>query len=261
MPHQIDPEFAALPLRSVAEAALTRAQELGVEHADVRIERIRTAHLALHDARLETSHDDDERGLAVRVVHDGTWGFASGLVLDPASAGDLVDQAVEVAKVSKPVTGERIEMAAEPSHGDQTWISAYEMDPLTISESDRIALLADWSSRLLGAPTSCGTSTPASEAVRETKFYADLNGTSTTQQRVRVQCQLSALWVDDSSGRFETMRTNRAAGRTRLGVPHRRLRLGQRARRASGVARRDERRPRRSSQAPTTWSSTRPTSG
>jgi TldD protein len=44
--------------------------------------------------------------------------------------------------------------------------------------------------------------------VRETKFFADLNGTSTTQQRVRLQCQLSALWVDDSSGRFETMRTN-----------------------------------------------------
>src|SRR5436305_2308261 len=98
MPHQIDPEFTAFPLDAIADAALQRAQELGVEHADVRIERIRTADLALHDARLETSHDSDERGLAVRVVHDGTWGFAGGLVLDASAASALVDRAVEVAK-------------------------------------------------------------------------------------------------------------------------------------------------------------------
>src|SRR5215467_5654714 len=114
MAHEIDPEFTALPLREIADVALQHARDLGVEHADVRIERIRTADLALHDARLETSHDDDERGLAVRVVHDGTWGFAGGLVVDPAAARGLVDRAIEVAHVSQPVTGERIELAAEP---------------------------------------------------------------------------------------------------------------------------------------------------
>jgi TldD protein len=207
MAHQIDPEFTALPLREIADAALERAQALGVEHADVRIERIRTADLALHDARLETSHDDDERGLAVRVVHDGTWGFAGGLVLDPAAARDLVDRAVEVATVSKPVTGERIELAPEPTHGSQTWISAYDVDPFEVSESDRIALLADWSGRLLAADIVRHVDAHIKQ-VRETKFFADLNGTQTTQQRVRLQCQLTALWVDEASGRFETMRTN-----------------------------------------------------
>jgi TldD protein len=205
MPHQIDPEFTALPLREIADAALERAQQLGVEHADVRIERIRTADLALHDARLETSHDDDERGVAVRVVHDGTWGFAGGLVVDPDAARGLVDRAIEVATVSKPVTGERIEMAAEPSHGDQSWVSSYDVDPFSVSESDRIALLADWSSRLLGADIVRHVDAHIKQ-VRETKFYADLGGTTTTQQRVRLQCQLTAVWVDDS-GRFETMRT------------------------------------------------------
>jgi TldD protein len=206
MTNQIDPEFAALPLGAVADAALARAQELGVEHADVRIERIRTADLALHDARLETSHDNDERGLSVRVVHDGTWGFAGGLVLDPAAASDLVDRAVAVAGVSKPVTGERIELAAEPGHGEQEWVSSYEVDPFSVSEADRIDLLADWSSRLLASDVVRHVDA-AVKQVRESKFYADLAGTRTTQQRVRLHCQVTALWVDESSGRFETMRT------------------------------------------------------
>ncbi len=206
MPHDIDPEFSALPLHAVADAVLDRARELKVEHADVRVERIRTGDLALHDARLETSHDADERGLAVRVVHDGTWGFAGGAVVTPEAARALVDRAVEVAKVSKPVTGERIELAAEPSHGEQVWVSSYEVDPFSVTEGDRIALLAEWSARLLGAKI-VNHADATLKQVRENKFFADLGGTTTTQQRVRLQCQLTALWVDEASGRFETMRT------------------------------------------------------
>jgi TldD protein len=188
MTHEIDPEFAALPLRVVADAVLSRARE------------------RVHDARLETSHDSDERGLAVRVVHEGTWGFAGGAVVTPEAARALVDRAVEVAMVSKPVTGERIELAEEPSHGEQTWVSAYDIDPFTITEGDRIALLADWSSRLLSADI-VKHADASLKQVRENKFFADLAGTVTTQQRVRMQCQLTALWVDETTGRFETMRT------------------------------------------------------
>ena len=206
MPHDIDPEFNALPLRAVADAVLTRARELKVEHADVRVERIRTADLALHDARLETSHDADERGLAVRVVHNGTWGFAGGAVISPEAAQALVDRAVEVAAVSAAVTSERIELAPEPSHGERTWISSYDVDPFAVAESERIELLAEWSARLLSADV-VRHADATLKLVRENKFFADLNGTMTTQQRVRLQCQLTALWVDEASGRFETMRT------------------------------------------------------
>jgi TldD protein len=193
-------------LQAIADAVLNRARELKVDHADVRVERIKTADLALHDARLETSHDSDERGLAVRVVHDGTWGFAGGAIVTPESARALVDRAVEVATVSKPVTGERIELAPEPDHGEQTWVSAYDVDPFTISEGERIELLADWSSRLLAADV-VKHADASLKQVRENKFFADLAGTITTQQRVRLQCQLTALWVDETTGRFETMRT------------------------------------------------------
>src|SRR3954453_15849100 len=100
MAAQIDGDFLALPLRELADAALARARELGVEHADVRVERIRTGGLRLHDAKLETSYDDDERGLSVRVVHDGTWGFAGGAVLTTDPAARLGEQGGTIAKRS-----------------------------------------------------------------------------------------------------------------------------------------------------------------
>ena len=41
--------------------------------------------------------------------------------------------------------------------------------------------------------------------VKENKFYADTAGTTTTQQRVRLQPSLTATAVDSSTGAFETM--------------------------------------------------------
>ncbi|MBA3279634.1 MAG: TldD/PmbA family protein, partial [Geodermatophilaceae bacterium] len=78
---QIDSSFTALPLRELADASLSRARELGCTHADLRVERLRTQNISLRDARLESATDGEDAGLAVRVVHEGTWGFAAGMAL------------------------------------------------------------------------------------------------------------------------------------------------------------------------------------
>ena len=213
MGRDVDDEFLALPLRQLADAALTRAAQLGAAHADVRVERIRTASVHLHDTRLETSYDDDERGLSVRVVHDGTWGFAGGAVLTTDEAARLAEDAVAIAKASRPVNTEPVELAPEPSYGEVTWVSSYDIDPFHVVESERVGRLQEWSRQLLAADN-VHHADASLRQVKENKFYADLAGTVTTQQRVRVQCELEASWIDDTNGRFESMRTTaQPAGR------------------------------------------------
>ena len=202
----LDPTFAALPLRELAEAALAKARELGVDHADLRSERIREQSIRLRDAELDGVNETVDSGLAVRVVHRGTWGFAAGTVQTPEAAVRLVEQAVRVAEVSAPVNTEPVVLAAEPSHGEQTWISSYETDPFDVPDAEKIGLLADWSRGLLAAPGVSHVDAQL-QAVRENKFYADTNGTVTTQQRVRLHAWLEAVAVDEESGAFETMRT------------------------------------------------------
>ena len=206
MGHDVDDEFLALPLQQLADAALSRAKQLGVDHADVRVERIRTASVHLHDTKVETSYDDDERGLSVRVVHDGTWGFAGGTVLTTDAAARLADDAVAIASASRPVFSERVELAPAPAYGDVTWVSAYDIDPFHVVEGERLGRLQDWSRQLLAADN-VHHADASLRQVKENKFYADLAGTMTTQQRVRVQCQFEASWVDEAGGRFESMRT------------------------------------------------------
>jgi TldD protein len=205
-PDVIDLDFLALPLRPVADAALTRARELGAEHADVRIERISRQLLVLRDGAVATAQDSTTIGLAVRVIVEGTWGFASHLELTPASAVATAQRAVEVARTLRPLNAERVELAAEPVHADAMWASDHELDPFTVPLGEKVALLSEWSNRLLAADGVEHTDV-SFRAEKENKFYADSAGTSTTQQRVRLHPVVTATAVDRAAGSFERMRT------------------------------------------------------
>ncbi len=143
--------FSALPMRECADAALQAAVDAGASHADVRVERLRGQDLSLRNARLERLHDTVTVGLAVRVVHDGTWGFASSPDVTVDEAVRLARQAVEVARTSRPLNAEPVELADEPVYPDVTYVSSYEVDPFGVEAPDKVALLADWSSRVLAA--------------------------------------------------------------------------------------------------------------
>ncbi|WP_030452320.1 TldD/PmbA family protein [Herbidospora cretacea] len=199
---QIDPDFLALPLRRLADAALQRARELGAEFAAFRLERVRAETLRLFDARLEGSSDADDLGFAVRVVKNGTWGFAGGITLTPEAAAEVAAQAVQVAEVSAPLNREPVELAAEPVH-EGVWVSLYDVDPFDVPLRDKVALLGDWSAGLLAKGVDHVSASLMQ--VKEQKFYADSAGTVTTQQRVRVHPALTAMKSEGAA--FDDMRT------------------------------------------------------
>lgn len=210
-PRSIDETFLALPLHALADAALARARALGAAHADFRLERVRSASWRLRDARPSEASDTTDLGYAVRVVHNGAWGFASGVDLTMDAAARVAGQAVAMAKLSAKVieaagATERVELVDEPAYPDRTWTSSYEINPFDVPDADKTGLLADWSARLLAAP-GVAHADASLLTVQENKFYADTAGTSTTQQRVRVQPQLTAVAVDPATGEFDSMRT------------------------------------------------------
>lgn len=202
----IDPDFLALPRRELADAALSAATDAGASHADLRIHRIVTDVIALRDAMLETSVVSREVGLAVRVIVDGTWGFASHAELTPEVAADTARRAVQVARTLRALNAENVELADEPVYRDVEWVSSYRIDPFSVAAVDKIAVLRNYSDQLL---SSDGVDHVAAgfHGVKEQTFYADVYGSSITQQRVRVQPTLEAVAVDAAAGSFDSMRT------------------------------------------------------
>ncbi|HEX2212716.1 MAG TPA: TldD/PmbA family protein, partial [Mycobacterium sp.] len=203
---RVDADFLALPRHALADAALSAAVAAGASYADLRIHTITTEYLQLRDGELEAAVVDREIGMAVRVIVDGTWGFASHAELSADVAAHTARRAVDVARTLAPLNAERIELAAEPVYADVSWVSDYRIDPFDVATTDKLEVLADYSGRLLAADGVDHVSAGLN-ATKEQTFYADTFGSSITQQRVRVLPSLEATTVDASAGTFDSMRT------------------------------------------------------
>ena len=163
--------------------------------------------MSLRDAKVETTADDIELGMGIRVVHDGVIGFAATVELHPDAAAELAEQATALA-------------SGGLSRGDRARRARRRARRSARSSGCR-------STRSTRRPSRCATRSLSSRhgatellespgvdhvtayvlAVTEDKHYADLAGTFATQRRVRLHPNVEALAVDDETGEFETMRT------------------------------------------------------
>ncbi|WSJ12995.1 TldD/PmbA family protein [Nocardia sp. NBC_01327] len=209
----VDEQFRALPLAALAEAALSAARAAGADYADLRVHRLAQQSIRVRDGRVESVRDSTDLGFAVRVIVDGTWGFASHPDLTPEAAVEVARRAVTVASTLRTLNRERVELADEPRYIDAEYVSAYDVDPFAVPTQDKVALLLDYSERLKAAD-GVDHVTATVLQVKEQTYYADTLGSRITQQRVRLHPQWEAITVDPSAGVFETMRTLAApAGR------------------------------------------------
>ncbi len=200
----IDPTFTCLPYAALGDIALDRAGALGASHADFRFERLQYQHLGVRDGVLQGAADVEDLGFAVRVLYGGSWGFSAGVVLTEAEAVRLAESAVAVAKVAAAMTPTPVQLAPEPVHADATWVSAYDLDPFTVPTADKAELLIDWTNRLRRHNV-VEHATAGLQQVKENKYYADLTGTRTTQQRIRLMPTMEAMGTDSDTGVFDSM--------------------------------------------------------
>ncbi len=187
-------------------AALSEAQRLGATHAELRIERIRSQMVRLRDGSVETAADDDEVGMGLRVLYEGSIGFAATVAVTPAAAAGLAGLAVGAARAGAVARRRPVELADEPGHGTITWSSGHRIDPVAVPLADKVDLLEGWSRRLLNARSVDHVSASVL-AVTEDTHYADLAGTVADQRRIRVHPQVEAIALEPSGAGFETMRT------------------------------------------------------
>ena len=207
MPAPADPPGPIHPdrLGAVRDAALEEAQHLGCAVAELRVERIRTQHARVRDHRLEGSADDTELGMGLRVLVGGSMGFSATEAVDPARAAALVHRAVDMARASARAGGGRTELVGAESPGTVRWVAPHAVDPGTVPQADKVALLMAWSHRLLADPAVDHASAEVTAVTEDTSF-ADLAGTDTVQRRVRVHPVAEAIALDPGGG-FEEMRT------------------------------------------------------
>ena len=195
-------EAAAIDKNQLADIAISRAKQLGVTYADIRINRYRNESIFTREERVQNVSRTQSFGLGVRVLVKGAWGFAASHIVTPETARRITGQAVEIARANSLYQRKPVKMAPAPRI-KASWKSAYEKDPFDVSIDDKIRFLLKLNETAMKTKGVSFVNSAVSFQ-NEQKFYASTDGSRIEQYIIRSHPSFTVTAVNRGAGDFQT---------------------------------------------------------
>ncbi len=173
----------AARVRPLAEAALDAAQLAGATYADVRIVHRTDERVVVKNGMVGELERSDDVGVGVRVIVDGSWGFASTFELGEASLAAVAKQAARIARASARVKVADVRQAPETAWRDR-WQTPYQIDPFAVPVFDKLELLFAVDKVLRERPE-IAVAESAILSMRERTWFASSDGAFIDQEITR----------------------------------------------------------------------------
>jgi TldD protein len=189
--------------RDLAMRALQAASDAGADWADVRINTNRSQGISTRDQRITGVSDNITSGFGVRVLVDGTWGFAASGLVNREEVVRVAGRAVSQARANRAAQRNPVELAPAPVEPEGVWRSPIEIDPFDIPIAEKVDFLLQANEAALAVG---GTRLVTSNLrfLREDKFYANSEGTVTDQVVYQSYPTLSVTAVSSDGADFQS---------------------------------------------------------
>src|SRR3984885_7819268 len=127
-------------MRDFANWALDTAKVRGATYADARVMDIRLRDLSTKNGQVGTLAESESYGIGIRVIAQGSWGFASTDRLTREGIAACAAEAVAIAKASALAKRHDVEMVPVEAYQD-TWQNPFVKDPFQIPIERQLDLL------------------------------------------------------------------------------------------------------------------------
>jgi TldD protein len=183
-------------MKDLTDHALNIAKLKWARYADIRIVDRREQVISVKNGNVDGIGDQDSQGFGVRVLVDNSWGFASSSYLNKAEIERVTALAVQIAKASALVPGERVDLG-EPMKNIGKYTTPIEIDPFTISLEEKLDLLFR-SDAIMRRNAGVKVVESNVLAVRSHKFFANTEGAFLEQILYESGCGIAATSVNDT---------------------------------------------------------------
>ena len=180
----------------LATLALDTAVSAGADYADVRAVTEETESLTVQDQRVEGVARETTRGVGIRVLVDGAWGFAGTARLDSANITQAARAAVAIARASVPARRRPIELAPlDVLTG--SYVTPHDVDPFDVGLEEKLQLLlaATAAARQVQGLAFARAS---ADAWKTTKWFLSSDGARLEQTLLQVAGGVESIAVDDT---------------------------------------------------------------
>ena len=195
----------AAELKDLADAGLTSAKQAAATYADVRINRYRNQFIFTRDRRVQNIVNTEDYGVGLRVIVDGTWGFASSNVVTKEEIARLAAQAVAIARANRKVNVEPVVLAPVDAYPNATWNTTVKKNPFDMPIQPKLDLLLQINEEALKVQGASFVNA-FMQFVNEQKYFASTEGSHIEQSLIRSYPNFSVTAVDRQSGKFYARR-------------------------------------------------------
>ncbi len=188
--------------KSLADVALNTAKSGGATYADVRIGRYLNQFINTRENRVQGITSTESFGAGIRVIANGTWGFAATNVVTADGIKRATLQALAIAKANSKFQREPVRLAPVKGHGEVTWNTPIKKNALEVPVSEKVDLLLNANNAALkGGATFVNSNL---FQVNEQKYFASTDGSYIDQDIHRIWPTFTVSVTDRASGKFKS---------------------------------------------------------
>ena len=198
----LDQPLQTLQKKQLADIALNTAKSRGATYADIRIGRYVNQFLTTREEKVQNIVNTESFGVGVRVIANGTWGFAATNEVNADGIKKATEQAVAIAKANSKYQKEPVQLAPVKGQGEVTWKTPIQKNAFEIPVSEKVELLLSANRAAMRNGASFVNSNLF--MVNEQKYFASTDGSYIQQDIHRIWPTFTVTAVDKVSGKFKT---------------------------------------------------------
>jgi len=140
--------WKGVAMEQLVRYGLETASQLGADFAEVRAERRVEETISTKNKEVESLSQRETRGVGIRVLYQGAWGFAATGDITKAGVRKAARSALAIAKATASLHQDEVRLAWEPAHV-ATFTTPYKRDPLKVPLKEKLDLLFAAADRIL----------------------------------------------------------------------------------------------------------------
>ena len=186
----------------LADIALGAATAAGASYCDVRIGRYLRQSITTREKRVQSVLSSESTGAGIRVIVNGTWGFAASSDLSNDGIARAARQAVAIAKANSVAQTEPVRLAPVKGVGQVSWATPIGRNAMAVPVKDKVELLLGVNAAAMAA----GANFINSQLfiVNEQKYFASTDGSYIDQDVHRIWPNFNVTAIDKASGKFRS---------------------------------------------------------
>ena len=186
----------------LADIALGAATDAGASYCDVRIGRYLRQSITTREKRVQSVLNSESTGAGIRVIVNGTWGFAASSDLSNDGIKRAARQAVAIAKANSVAQTEPVRLAPVKGVGQVSWATPIGRNAMAVPVKDKVELLLGVNAAAMAA----GANFINSQLfiVNEQKYFASTDGSYIDQDVHRIWPNFNVTAIDKASGKFRS---------------------------------------------------------